>query len=85
MGLSQHCTRKIKGTTKIVYCPTDYKVCEKEADRKEYNSMRWTTDRDGYTVCGTCYGKLGSNPSCTDCFCSNCYTSLVVKCPCLRI
>ena len=47
--------------------------------------MRWTTDRDGYTACGTCYSKLGSNPICTDCFCSNCYTSVAERCPCLRI
>ena len=85
MGLSHHCKQKIKGTIKIAYCPTDCQICEKEADRKEYNSIGWTTDRDGYTVCGTCYDKLGSDPICTDCFYSNCYTSLGEKCPCLRI
>ena len=50
MGLSHHCTRKIKGTIKIIMCPIDCKVYEKEVDRKEYNSACWTADHDGYTV-----------------------------------
>ena len=40
MDLSHHCTQKIKGTIKIIKCPTDCKVCEKEVDQKEYNLVR---------------------------------------------
>lgn len=84
MGLAHHCTRKIKGSIKIANCPTDCKVCEEEADRKEYNFIRWKTNHDGYMVCGTCYDKLGDNPICTDCFCANCYTSLSENCCCFK-
>ena len=84
MFLSHHCTRKIRGFIKIVSCPTDCKLCEKEADRKEYNSIRWTTNQDGYAVCGTCYDKLGSNSICTDCFCPSCYSSLTEQCACFK-
>ena len=65
MGNSHHCTRKMKGTLKISTCAEDCKVCEKEADRKEYNHNRWKTNVDGYLVCGTCHDKLGPNPICT--------------------
>lgn len=44
-GLSHHCTRKIKGTISIVSCPEDCKLCHKEADRKEYISLRWKKTR----------------------------------------
>ena len=62
MGHSYHCTRKMKETLKICTCEEDCKVCEKEADRKEYNFNRWKTNVDGYLVCGNCHDKLGSNP-----------------------
>lgn len=62
MGLSHHCTRKIKGTIKIIKYPTDCKVCEKRVDRKEYNSARWPTDHDGYTAHVACYNKLVVEP-----------------------
>ena len=42
MGMSHHWTRKIKGTIKIFKCLDNCKVCEKEIDRNEYNSIRWT-------------------------------------------
>ena len=80
MDLSHHCTQKIKGTIKIIKCPTDCKVCEKDVDQKEYNLVRWTTNHDGYTVCGTCYDKLGIDRICTVCFCSSCYSALDEKC-----
>ena len=53
--LFHHCTRKIKGTLSIVSCPEGCKLCEKELDRKEYNSLRWKRNEDGYSVCETCY------------------------------
>ena len=84
MGLFHHCTRKMRGFIKIMSCPTDCRLCEKEADRKEYNSFCWTTDRDGYTVCGSCYSKLGADPICSDCFCQKCYSSLSEKCSCFE-
>ena len=84
MGLSHHCTRKIKGTIKIINYPTDWKVSEKEVDRKKYNSAHWTTDHDGYTACGTCYNKLGVDPICTGCFCGVCYSDLNEKCACIK-
>ena len=84
MGLSHHCTRKIKGTIKIIRCPTDCKVCEKEVDRKEYNSARWTTDHDGYRVCGTYYNKLGIDSICTGCFCGACYSAVDENCASIK-
>ena len=45
------CTRKIKGTISIVSCLDGCKLCEKELERKEYNSLRWKTNEDGYSVC----------------------------------
>ena len=84
MGLFHHCTRKIRGLIKFVRCPNDCKLCEKEADRKEHNSFYWKQNEDGYTVCGTCYDKLGDNPICTDCFCALCYSSLSEKCSCFK-
>ena len=65
-------------------CPTDCKVCQNEVDRKEYNSVRWTPDHDGYTVCGTCYNKLRIDPICTGCFCSSCYSALDEKWGCIK-
>ena len=40
-GLNHHCNRKIKSVIKISSCLKDYKLCEKEVDRKEYISFRW--------------------------------------------
>ena len=34
MGLFYHCTRKINGSINVVSCPSDCKLCEKEAERK---------------------------------------------------
>ena len=84
MGLFRHCTRKMRGFIKIMSCPTDCRLSEKEADRKEYNSFCWTTDRDGYTVCGSCSSKLGADFICSDCFCQKCYSSLSEKCSCFE-
>ena len=84
MGLFHHCSRKIRGHIHIISCPTDCSLCEKEADRKEYNSFRWKTDRDGYVCCGTRYNKLGSDPICTSCFCASCYSSVDEKCACFE-
>ena len=52
VGLFHHCTRKIRGFIKIASCPTNYKLCEKEVNRKEYSSFRWKTNPDGYAICG---------------------------------
>ena len=73
MGMSHHCTQKVKGTIKIFKCLDDCKVCEKEVDRKKYISIRWATDFDGYAVCGSCYNKSVIDPFCTGCFCKSCY------------
>ena len=80
-GLSHHCTRKIKGTISIVSCPEDCKLCHKEADRKEYISLRWKKNKDGYDVCGICYNKLSSS-ICESYFCKVCYVFLSENCPC---
>ena len=79
-GLFHHCTRKIKGTLSIVSCPEGCKLCEKELDRKEYNSLRWKTNEDGYVVYGTCNNKLRCNPICENCFCVSCYVSIDEDC-----
>ena len=50
--LFHHFTRKIRGFIKIVSCPINCKLCEKEVDQTEYNSFRWKVNQDGYTVCG---------------------------------
>ena len=84
MGLFHHCTRKVRGFIKIMSCPTDCNLCEKETDRKKYKSFCSITVRDGYTVCGSCYSKLGSEPICSDCFCQKCYSSLSEKCSCFK-
>ena len=84
MGLFHHCTRKIGGFIKTASCPTNCKLCEKEVNRKEYNSLQWKTNPDGYAICGSCYDKLGDNPICTDCFCSSFYSSLSEKCSCFK-
>ena len=84
MRLNHHCTRKMRGFIKFVSCPTDCRLCEKEADRKEYNSFRQTTDRDGYSACGSCYSKLRAEPICSDCFCQKCYSSLSEKRACFK-
>ena len=80
-GLYHHCTRKIKGIFSIVSCPEGCKLCEKELDRKEYNALRWKTNEDGYSVCGTCYDKL-PGPICGNCFCRVYYASIDEKCAC---
>ena len=36
MGVFHHCTRKMRGFIKIMSCPTDCNLCEKETGRKEY-------------------------------------------------
>ena len=82
-GLFHHCTGKIKCTLSIVSCPEGCKLCEKELDRKEYNSLRWKRNEDGYSVCGTCYDKL-SGSICESCFCVSCYSSVDEKCLCSK-
>ena len=75
MVMSHHFTQKIKGTIMIFKCMDDFKVCEKEVDPKEHNSIRWATDFDDYAVCGSFYNKLGVDPICTGCFCKSYYFS----------
>ena len=41
MGLFYHCSRMIRGFINNLSCPMDCKLCEKEAEQKEYNSFRW--------------------------------------------
>ena len=38
MGTYHTCTRKMRGFITFVSCPTDCRLCVKEANRKEYNS-----------------------------------------------
>ena len=66
-GLLHRCTRKISGTLSIVSCPEGCKLCENESERKEYNSLRWKTNEDGYSVCDSCCDKM-SNAICKNCF-----------------
>ena len=80
MSLFHHCTRKIRGSINVANCPSDYKLCEKESERKEYNSFRWKVNEDGYTVCRTCFSKIDDCPICENCFCTACYSSIDEKC-----
>ena len=56
----------------------------KKRQTEKNTSFYWKQNEDGYTVCGTCYDKLGDNPICTDCFCALCYSSLSEKCSCFK-
>ena len=65
---SHQCNKEIKGKIIFVPCP-DCRVCEKEADDNEYNSLRLKRNDDGYLICRTCHDKLGCEPICEKCFC----------------
>ena len=80
-GSFHHCTRKIKGTISIVSCLDGCKLCEKELERKEYNSLRWKTNKDGYSVCVV---HVLSGVIVEKCFCLSCYASISEKCLCFK-
>ena len=84
-GLFHYCTRKIKGTINIVSCPNGCSFCEKELERKEYNSFRWKVNEDVYSICGTCFDKLSDRPICENCFCASCYSSIDEKFACFNL
>ena len=74
IGTSHECTQEFKG--KIIF------VCKNDKARKEYNSERWSTNINGYLVCGSCNDKLGCEQICENCFCRVCYSSQEEFCFC---
>ena len=63
---------------KVIFRSSSEEGCRMWQDkikRDKYNEERWSTDRDGYLVCGTFYEKI-SDEICTYCFCCVCYASL---------
>ena len=49
-------------------CQENCELCAKEIERKGYSSTIWKKNEDGYSMCGTCYNKLGCDPICESCF-----------------
>ena len=82
-GTSHECKEEIIWKIIFVWCSvTNCSVYKNEVDREEYNSLRWSTNTDGYLVCGTWYEKLGCEPICENCFCRVCYASIEEYCSC---
>ena len=75
IGTSHECKEEIRGKVIFVHCSEENcNLCQVKIDRDECNELRWATDRDGYLVCGTCYGKLRADSEiCENCFCISCY------------
>ena len=82
IGTSHECIQEFKGKIIFVPWPKNCDVCKNGKARKEYNFERWSTNVDGYLVCGSCNDKLGCEPICEDCFCRVCYSSLEEFCFC---
>ena len=83
-GKNHTCSQSIKG--KIIFCccsEDGCSQCQDKIKRDEYNEERWSTDRDSYLVCGTCYIKI-SDEICTACFCCICYAALEEYCDCQK-
>ena len=83
-GINHQCQKTIQG--KVIFCSCSEEECSKCQDkikRDKYNEERWSTDRDCYLVCGTCYEKI-SDEICTNCFCRICYAALEEYCECQR-
>lgn len=84
-GINAQCQKTVQG--KVIFCSCSEEECGKCQDqikRDEYNEERWSTARDSYLVCGTCYGKI-SDEICTNCFYRVCYTALEEYCDCNEI
>ena len=62
MGLYRNCTRKMRDLIKFVTCPKECTLCEKEADRKERNSFRWTTEGTVIVHVVLAIASWGQNP-----------------------
>ena len=84
IGKNHTCSQSVKG--KIIFrsfSKDKCSQCQDKIKRDEYNKERWSTDRDGYLVCGTCYTKI-SDKICTTCFCHICYATLEEYCDCQK-
>ena len=84
VGRNHTYTQTIKGRIIFRTCSEDEcNLCQDKIKRDEYNEETWSTDRDSYLVCGTCYNKI-PDEICTACFCRVCYTALEEYCDCVR-
>ena len=82
IGRNHQCEKTVNGKVTFRNCLEEHcSKCHNKINRDEYNGARWSTDRYGYLVCGTCYDKI-SNEICTNCFCKICYVSLEEYCSC---
>ena len=82
---NHQCEKTIQG--KIIFRSCSEEDCSKCQDkmmRNENNEERWSTDRDGYRFCRTCYEKM-SDEICTYCFCRVCYAALKECCECEKV
>ena len=83
IGKKHTCSQTINGKIIFHSCSQDEcSKCQDKIKRDEYNEERWSTDRDSYLVCGTCYTKISE--ICTVCFCRVCYAALEEYCDCIR-
>ena len=75
VGRNHQCEKTIQGKMIFRSCSEeDCSKCQDKIKRDKYNEERWSTDRDGYLVCGTRYEKI-SDEICTYCFCCVCYAA----------
>ena len=87
MGLYHHCTRKMRGFIKFVSSPTDCRLCEKEADRKEYKEYNSFAGKLIGTVIVhviLAISSWGQNPYVLIVFVEKCYLCLSEKCACFK-
>ena len=83
-GRNHQCEKTVNGKVTFCNCLEEYcSKCQGKIKRDEYNEERWSKNREGYLVCGTCYEKI-SDEICTNCFCRLCYVSLEEYCGCQR-
>ena len=84
-GINHQCQKTVQGKVIFRSCSEEEcSECQDQIKRDEYNEERWSTDRDGYLVCGTCYEKI-SDEMCTNCFYRVSYTALEEYCDCNEI
>ena len=75
VGRNHQCEKTIQGKMIFRSCSEeDCSKCQDKIKRDKHNEERWSTDRDGYLVCGTRYEKI-SDEICTYCFCCVCYAA----------
>lgn len=58
-----------KGILKFDYCVNP--ECDSCYAEMNWNLQQYKT-KDGYSVCGQCESKIGSENICGDCFCQRC-------------